>query len=116
MARRPEGTVFKKVNKTTGAVTYVASLEIGRTSTGNRIRPTKSAKTYNEAQKLLRDMIAKHESGLLAVKKNDTCRVLASTGQERSKFAKLDSQLQLTTRLALDATSFLIWARNESRI
>jgi integrase len=76
VARRPEGTVFKKVNRTTGAVTYVASLEIGRTATGNRIRPTKSAKTYNEAQKLLRDMIAKHENGQLAVKKGDTVESL----------------------------------------
>lgn len=76
MARRNIGTIYTRVNKKTGVKTYVAQLEIGVTPTGNRIRPTRSAKTYASAQKLLREMISQHQSGLLAVKKNDTVEEL----------------------------------------
>jgi len=76
VARRNIGTIYTRVNKKTGVKTYVAQLEIGVTPTGNRIRPTRSAKTYASAQKLLREMISQHQSGLLAVKKNDTVEEL----------------------------------------
>jgi integrase len=76
MARRTIGSIHKRTNPKTGAVTYVASLEIGRTPTGSRIRPTKSATTRTEAQKLLKEMIALNQAGLLTVKKNDTVESL----------------------------------------
>ena len=76
MARRNIGTIYLRVNKKTGARTFVAQLEIGVTPTGNRIRPTRAAKTYAEAQKNLREMISQHEAGRLAIKKNDTVEEL----------------------------------------
>ena len=76
MARRPKGTIFERVNKKTGSKVWVAQLEIGRTPTGNRIRPTKTAASYKEAQKLLNQMVAQLEQGLLNVQRNDTVESL----------------------------------------
>jgi integrase len=76
MSRRNLGSIHERKSKTTGKTTFVASLEIGRTPNGNRIRPTRSASTRTEANRLLKEMISQHQAGLLTIKQNDTVETL----------------------------------------